>query len=113
VNTAAPALQTYTLGQDASGQTLQLNTSRFQIQVARGLFDGELVVGVGLLAVSLDLDSGEGAKSNLANMFGVNAEAGAVWTPLALPLRAALTLRAPSRVGSIPTARPPPTTRAT
>ena len=89
------SLQSYTLGQDASGQTLQLNTSRFQIQLARALFDGELVVGVGLRAVSLEIDSGEGEKSNLASMFGVNAEAGAIWTPLALPLRAALTFRAP------------------
>ncbi|RKH62936.1 hypothetical protein [Corallococcus llansteffanensis] len=89
------SLQSYTLGQDASGQTLQLNTSRFQIQLARTLFDGELAVGVGLRAVSLEIDSGEGAKSNLASMMGVNAEAGAVWTPLDLPLRAALTFRAP------------------
>ncbi|RKH47416.1 hypothetical protein D7X12_02835 [Corallococcus sicarius] len=89
------SLQSYTLGQDASGQTLQLNTSRFQIQLARTLFDGELVVGVGLRAVSLEIDSGEGEKSNLASMLGVNTEAGAIWTPLALPLRAALTFRAP------------------
>lgn len=89
------SLQTYTLGQDASGQVLQLSTSRFQLQVARSLLDRELVVGVGLRAVSLAIDAGEGQKTNLASMFGVNVEAGALWTPVGLPMRAALSLRAP------------------
>ncbi|MDC0707678.1 hypothetical protein POL68_04280 [Stigmatella sp. ncwal1] len=89
------SLQTYTLGQDASGQTLQLTTTRFQLQVARGLFDHELLVGIGLRAVSLTIDSDEVTKDSLASMFGVNAEAGVLWAPLALPLRAALSLRAP------------------
>ncbi|RKH72517.1 hypothetical protein [Corallococcus aberystwythensis] len=89
------SVQTYTLGQDANGQTLLLNTSRFQIQLARGFLDGELSVGLGLRAVSLDIDSDAAPEAGLASMSGISAEAGALWTPMALPLRAALTFRAP------------------
>ncbi len=89
------SLQAYTLGQDANGQMLLLHASRFQLQVARSLLDGELAVGVGLRAVSLVIDSDAGIDSELATMIGASAEAGAVWTPLALPLRAALSFRAP------------------
>ncbi|WP_255442522.1 hypothetical protein [Corallococcus sp. Z5C101001] len=89
------SLQNYTLGLDANGQLLQLSMTRFQLQLARALLDRELVVGVGLRAVSLGIDAGEETKSNLASMFGINVEAGALWTPLALPMRAALSLRAP------------------
>ncbi|GMU01328.1 hypothetical protein KH5H1_54480 [Corallococcus caeni] len=96
------SLQTYTLGQDANGQLLQLNTSRFQIQLARALFDGEWVVGIGLRAVSLDIQVAGDEGNSLASMSGLNAEAGALWTPVDLPLRAALTLRAPVHGGLTP-----------
>ncbi|RKH07937.1 hypothetical protein D7X32_00165 [Corallococcus carmarthensis] len=96
------SIQTYTLGQDANGQLLQLGMSRFQVQLARALFDRELVVGVGIRAVSLDINVAEDANNKLASMSGINVEAGAVWTPLALPLRAALTLRAPVHGGLTP-----------
>ncbi|MBN8228393.1 hypothetical protein JYK02_12860 [Corallococcus macrosporus] len=89
------SIQTYTLGQDANGQTLLLNTSRFQLQLARTFLDGELSAGVGLRAVSLTLDSDAAPEAGLASMLGGNLEAGALWTPMALPLRAALTFRAP------------------
>ncbi len=98
----AASLQTYALGQDANGQLLNLGMTRFQLQLARGFFDGELVVGVGLRAVSLEINTAEDANNKLASMLGANVEAGALWTPMDLPLRAALTLRAPVHGGLTP-----------
>ncbi|MCP3102371.1 hypothetical protein LZ198_26215 [Myxococcus sp. K15C18031901] len=91
------SLQTYRLGkgQDPGGQQLQVNFTRFQLQVARGFLDGDLTVGLGLRAVSLDIDKGDDVLQNLAGMIGANVEGGAIWTPMDLPLRAALSLRAP------------------
>jgi hypothetical protein len=94
--------QSYSLGQDANGQLLNLGMTRFQIQLARGFLDEELVVGVGLRAVSLEINTAQDVNTKLASMFGANVEAGALWTPMDLPLRAALTLRAPVHGGLTP-----------
>ncbi|NNB92850.1 hypothetical protein HI113_02840 [Corallococcus exiguus] len=98
----AASLQTYALGQDANGRLLNLSMTRFQFQLARGFLDGELTVGLGLRAVTLEINTAEDANNKLASMFGGNVEAGALWTPMGLPMRAALTLRAPVQGGLTP-----------
>ncbi|AKF85105.1 hypothetical protein MFUL124B02_09400 [Myxococcus fulvus 124B02] len=98
----AASIHNYTLGQDANGQVLNLGMTRFQLQLARGFFDSELVVGVGLRAVSLNINPAEDTSNTLASMLGANVEAGALWTPMDLPMRAALSLRAPVKGGLTP-----------
>ncbi|GHG90851.1 hypothetical protein [Comamonas sp. JC664] len=99
---AVASVQSYVLGEDANGQLLNLGMTRVQLQLARNFFDEALVVGVGLRAVSLDITPAQDANNALASMFGANLEAGALWTPMYLPLRAALTLRAPVKGGLTP-----------
>ncbi|MFP2960399.1 hypothetical protein ACLEPN_21905 [Myxococcus sp. 1LA] len=99
---AVASVQSYVLGQDANGQLLNLGMTRFHLQLARSFFNQELVVGVGLRAVSLDINTAQDAGNTLASMLGSNVEAGALWTPMDLPLRAALSLRAPVKGGLTP-----------
>lgn len=91
------SFQTYTVSEEQNEPRLQLTSGRLQAQGARSFLDGQLVLGVGLRIVTLEADSvdRDDRSTNLASMGGAGAEAGALWSPLTLPLRAALSVRAP------------------
>lgn len=103
--------QRYTVGQPSTAtspeQTLSVELSKGNVQVARSFSDRQITVGLGARLARLVM-SVEGAAtttedtaqtSELVSINGSAFEAGLLWAPHELPLRAALSVR--SRVRSI------------
>lgn len=89
--------QQYELGQVAGAPALRLSLLRVNALLARSLFDGQLVIGAGVRAVSLSLGARqEGVVATDTNLFSTGSagyEGGVLVAPLALPMRFALSAR--------------------
>jgi hypothetical protein len=89
--------QQYELGSvDGAQPALRMTLLRANALLARSMFDGQLVLGAGVRAVSLALGARQGDATQDVNLFSTGSagtEAGVLVAPLALPMRFALTAR--------------------
>lgn len=97
--------QRYTVGQDQQGapdQQIDVQINKINLQGARSFFDGQLIGGLGIRGVTLSMETSTAGENphELVSITGSAFEAGALWTPHDLPLRAALSLR-PQVKGSV------------
>jgi len=80
------------------GRSLDVTLQRGHFLGARSLFGGQLVFGLGAQVASLDLSAeapADDARDGVFAMASTRLEAGVLWAPAALPLRLALSGRAP------------------
>jgi len=96
---ASAQYQQYELGSDAAGTAqMRVGLQRYNVLLARSFFDGQLMIGAGLRAVALSLNTREGGAgaANDSTEFSTSSagpEAGMIFAPLAIPMRFALTGR--------------------
>jgi hypothetical protein len=81
----------------SSPTSLEAVLSTFHIQVASSFFGGQLVAGVGVRILTMNLDAGapEDATRTLFGTSGSGIEAGAVWRPNLQPYRLGIAFRTP------------------
>jgi hypothetical protein len=97
--------QTYHLAElrqaDGSTATLNAQIDRGRFALARSLFLGEVMWGVGLRLASLQFLPDPNADQNVAisryGSSGASLETGVVWVPMGRPFRCAITARLPTR----------------
>lgn len=85
----------YTLaGRDASSPGLTLQMGRWKMLGAYGLFDGQLIVGGGFRAATLQITQRGDTTATLLTMTGIAPEVGALLMPDNVPWRIGATVRA-------------------
>jgi hypothetical protein len=101
----ALSTQRYTLGQPGDAarpdQTLDVSLGRVNLQVARSFLEGELIAGLGVRGVVLDMNivTPNAEETPVAHLEGGSPELGVLWTPHHLPLRVAAAGRTRVRGG--------------
>ncbi len=100
----AAQFQQYELGNPGPNQpAMRLGLQRYNALLARSFFDGQLSVGAGLRVVALSLSATQEGKSDrtLFSTSSAGYEAGAIFAPLAIPMRFALTARSFMEPGAV------------
>jgi hypothetical protein len=92
---ASAQLQTYDLRPEdgAIGSALQVQFIRYDVLLARAFFDHQLMIGAGIRAVTLNMNTQGDSPRTLFTAGSAGPEAGALFAPHALPMRFALTGR--------------------